>query len=45
MLYEKFCSRLAQKIPVKTGLFGAKMDVYIINDGPATFVVDSKEFE
>ena len=29
-------------IPTKTGRFGAKMDVALINDGPVTFVLDSK---
>jgi D-tyrosyl-tRNA(Tyr) deacylase len=31
------------EIPVATGLFGADMLVTLANDGPATFIVDSKE--
>ena len=42
--YEEFCERVkAQGINVQTGVFGAMMDVEIHNDGPVTFIVDSKE--
>ncbi|HKB86448.1 MAG TPA: D-aminoacyl-tRNA deacylase [Ignavibacteriaceae bacterium] len=44
-LYEKFVSRMKQKIgdeKVKTGIFGAMMNVKIINDGPVTIIIDSK---
>jgi D-tyrosyl-tRNA(Tyr) deacylase len=41
-LYEYFVSRLRQLVPgVATGVFGAMMDVELINDGPVTFVLDS----
>ncbi len=43
-LYEKFVE-LAQKelkTEVKTGVFGADMKVALINDGPVTIVIDSK---
>jgi D-tyrosyl-tRNA(Tyr) deacylase len=41
-LYELFCSELrALGIPVETGVFGAKMDVELVNDGPVTLVLDS----
>ena len=30
-------------IPVESGSFGAKMEVHLINDGPITFVLNSKE--
>lgn len=39
-LYEKFCETLSQHIPVKTGVFGAMMDIEIINDGPVTFILE-----
>lgn len=40
-LYEYFCSLIYQKnIPVKTGVFGAMMDVELINDGPVTFMLE-----
>jgi D-tyrosyl-tRNA(Tyr) deacylase len=45
-LYEKFIERMKQNIGrgnVKTGIFGAMMDVKIINDGPVTIIIDSKE--
>ena len=43
-LYEKFCEMLIKKnIPLERGQFGAMMDVKLVNDGPVTFVMDSKE--
>ncbi len=41
-LYEKFCKEISAFVPVKTGEFGAMMEVGIINDGPVTFIADSK---
>ena len=41
-LYERFCDELrAHGVPVETGVFGAKMDVEPVNDGPMTIVLDS----
>ena len=43
-LYEYFCGQLRQLgVPVQTGEFGAMMDVSLINDGPVTFVMDSRK--
>ena len=44
-IYEKFCKALEvlQKKPVKTGEFGANMQVALINDGPVTIWIDSKQ--
>ena len=43
-LYEYFCGQLRQlEVPVQTGEFGAMMDVSLINDGPVTFVMDSRK--
>ncbi len=41
-LYTLFCDELGGHIPVQRGEFGAMMDVEIHNDGPVTFIVDSK---
>ena len=46
-LYEKFVSHLAGLIgrPVATGRFGALMDVALVNAGPVTLVLDSRQRE
>ena len=44
-LYEKFISRMKSNLgeeKIKTGIFGAMMQVKIINDGPVTILVESK---
>lgn len=41
--YEQFNERLRAKgLHVETGRFGAMMDVSLVNDGPVTLIVDSK---
>ncbi|MGZ3515191.1 MAG: D-aminoacyl-tRNA deacylase [Thermodesulfobacteriota bacterium] len=43
-LYEKFILRLRdQGIKVQTGEFQAKMEVHLINDGPVTLLLDSRQ--
>ena len=40
-LYERFCAELrALGLRAETGVFGAKMDVELVNDGPVTIVLD-----
>jgi D-aminoacyl-tRNA deacylase len=40
-LYEEFCSALAAEgAPVEKGVFGARMAVALVNDGPVTIVLD-----
>ena len=40
-LYERFCEALrAEGVPVQTGVFGARMQVLLVNDGPVTIVLD-----
>lgn len=43
-LYEAMKARLESLLgrPVPTGLFGADMQVYLINDGPVTLIIDSR---
>ena len=42
-LYEVFNDLLREKgIKVETGIFGAMMDVKLINDGPVTLILESK---
>jgi D-tyrosyl-tRNA(Tyr) deacylase len=43
-LYEAFCHRLSEALgkPVGTGVFGADMKVALVNDGPVTICMDSK---
>ena len=41
-LYEAFCEALrGQGVPVETGVFGAKMELELVNDGPVTIVLDT----
>lgn len=42
-LYERFAARVAELLgrPVATGVFGADMQVELVNDGPVTIWVDS----
>ena len=43
-LYEKFIQMLRSKgIQVKTGQFQQMMEVYLVNDGPVTLLLDSKK--
>ena len=42
-MYETYCAEVSKLLghPVKTGEFGADMQVELINDGPVTIIVDS----
>ena len=42
ILYDEFNKKLSEHVPCFTGVFGADMKVNIINDGPATIIIDSK---
>ena len=46
-LYEEFCRKLSQELdkPVGTGEFGAYMQVELLNDGPVTICMDTKNKE
>ena len=43
-LYELFCSMMEERLgkEVKRGVFGADMQVELINDGPVTIIIDSR---
>lgn len=42
--YEEFCKILSQQgVPVEKGVFGAHMEIDLINDGPVTLILDSKK--
>ncbi len=44
-MYEQFLASLKQQFdgPIATGKFGAAMEVHLLNDGPVTISIDSKE--
>jgi D-tyrosyl-tRNA(Tyr) deacylase len=43
-MYEEFVRRMrALGLPVETGRFGADMAVALVNDGPVTILLDSRE--
>ena len=46
-LYEQFCEALSQTLgkSVETGQFGADMQVELLNDGPVTICMDTKNKE
>ena len=43
-LYEAYCDELAQLLgkPTQRGVFGAEMQVSLVNDGPVTIIIDSR---
>ena len=47
LLYEAFLKRLTIDLgrPVQTGEFGADMQVGLVNDGPVTIIIDTKNKE
>jgi D-tyrosyl-tRNA(Tyr) deacylase len=46
-IYESFKTVLAEELgkPIQTGIFGADMKVALLNDGPVTILIDSKNKE
>ena len=43
-MYQQYCKKLRKEnISVQTGQFGAMMEVKLVNDGPVTIVLDSRE--
>ncbi len=42
--YDDFVFELKKELPrIEGGVFGVKMEVHLVNDGPVTFIVDSKK--
>lgn len=41
-LYDEFNNKLKNFVNTKTGIFGSDMQVSLINDGPVTIIIDSK---
>lgn len=42
-LYRLFIEKISNFVRVQSGVFGADMKVYILNNGPVTFILNSKE--
>ena len=44
-MYESFCDKVSELLgrPVQKGIFGADMQVSLVNDGPVTIIIDSAE--
>ena len=43
-MYQQFCEQLTMNnLSVQTGKFGAMMDLSLVNDGPVTIILDSRE--
>ncbi len=44
IMYNRYCQKLQLlNVPVSKGIFGASMDVKLVNDGPVTIFLDSRE--
>lgn len=43
ILYDEFNKKLNNLVETKTGVFGAEMEINLINDGPVTIIIDSKD--
>ena len=46
-LYEEFCQQLETEVgkPIRRGIFGAHMQIALVNDGPVTIWIDTKRRE
>ena len=42
ILYDMFNKKLSQHVSVETGIFGADMEVSLINDGPVTIILEKE---
>ena len=44
-LYEYFCDYISALVPTERGIFGADMKVELLNDGPVTIEIDTKDLK
>ncbi|GAB2027294.1 D-aminoacyl-tRNA deacylase [Lactovum odontotermitis] len=42
-MYDMFNEKLNERVPVKVGVFGADMQIELVNDGPVTIILDTSE--
>ena len=42
-LYRLFCQMIQEHVAVETGIFQADMQVYLVNDGPVTLILEHPE--
>lgn len=42
ILYDTFNRILSESVKVEKGVFGGNMDIYSVNDGPVTFIIEKK---
>ena len=43
MNVSNFNEKLVEAVPTKSGVFGADMQIELVNDGPVTIILDTKE--
>ena len=44
-LYQLFIHKMQQLVPTEKGVFGADMQIDLLNDGPVTIIMDTKHKE
>ncbi len=42
-MYDLVCETVGRTVPVKKGVFGAHMSVELVNDGPVTIIINSRD--
>lgn len=41
--YDRLIELVSEELPVRTGVFGSTMKITVVNDGPVTMIIDTKE--
>ncbi|WP_323736032.1 D-aminoacyl-tRNA deacylase [Methanosphaera sp. ISO3-F5] len=44
-LFDYFCKKCSEEIPVQTGVFGAHMNVNLLNNGPVTIILEKTYYQ